>query len=72
MSKPRTRHPRELLFSIAYHCTYEMLDSGPATDWDTACFSVAATLLKSRETLPPDPPKRSYYGAKGGLRNPHH
>jgi hypothetical protein len=71
MGKPRTRQPRELLAGIMHHTqkAWRMSDDEVLQERCKEAWHEAANL---QITLPPDPPKRSWYGQKGGLRNPSH
>lgn len=75
MSQPKQRQPRELLTSIYNQCMSEWRElhwhNGQIVGWDCAALDAATEMLILQIGMPPDKPKRSYYGAKGSLSNPH-
>ena len=66
----RKRQPRELLTSIATICAKEWLYELEHDTWSAASEWAFDIAQKRLESLSPTPPKRSYYGPKGSLRNP--
>ena len=76
MSRPRTRQPRELLarISTTLFGTIASVSVTPRKGdplWRDAAQWAFDDVCRLVDELPPDPPKRSYYGSKGSLRNPH-
>jgi len=69
MSRPRQRQPHELLTRILAHLNNDY--NAPATEAKQEVYGAWADAYTLREGFSPDPPKRSYYGAKDSLRNPH-
>ena len=74
MSQPKQRQPRELLTSIIDKCMEEWRElhwhNGQITNWDNCAIDATCDLHVLLLGMPPDPPKRSYYGPKGSLSNP--
>lgn len=70
MSQPKQRQPRELLTRIKTR----IMNDRWAHNWPwyrASVWFIIDELDPLIESLPLDPPKRSYYGSKGSLFNPH-
>lgn len=68
----KKRHPRELLKSLRDKAEDESLNWQDPGRWKMAAAGTANELNRLLLSLPPDPPRRSYYGHPGSLRNPSH
>lgn len=69
-NRPRKRRARELLARINLLVIHEWCHGAAPMPWRDALREVSREVVKILNELPPDPPKRSYYGAKGSTRNP--
>ena len=74
--RPKQRQPRELLVRIISTLigTWASISVQPRKGdplWRKAAQAALEDVWPLLDALPPDPPKRSYYGAKGSLRKPH-
>ena len=66
----KQRQPRELLARIEKLAWQDAKCAAMVPAWRFAAAHVSGNLSMKLELLPPDPPKRSYYGPRGSLSNP--